>query len=335
MNTIDWSKLQLILEQNKSFLITSHVRPDLDALGSELALALLLESLGKRVTIINSSDMPDNLRFIDPENRVQKYVPEQHRDLVLNVDVHFIVDTSAWKQLGTISDVFKSSQATKVVIDHHVSSDNLGAIEFKDPLAEATGTLIYRLIKACGYSLLPEMAVPLYGAIATDTGWFRFSSTTSETHRIIAELIDLGVQPDWLYQQLYEQYSLARVKLVGRILSRVELDCDGQLAHVYVQWKDFTETGAKPIDTEDLVNECLRIAGTKAAFIAVEQQNKTIKFSLRSRSDVDVSRVAELFGGGGHKKAAGTVLNEPFSAARKKVLAAMKEAVLALSNPPA
>ncbi|MAT15620.1 MAG: hypothetical protein CMJ46_10165 [Planctomyces sp.] len=187
-------------------------------------------------------------------------------------------------------------------------------------------------MNALDYPITPEMAAPLYGAIATDTGWFRFSSTTSETHRVIAELIDLGAEPDVIYQQLHERHSIERIKLVGRILSRVELECNGQLAHVYVQWKDFTETGAKPIDTEDLVNECLRIAGTKAAFIAVEQQNQTTKFSLRSRSDVDVSKVAEIFGGGGHKKAAGAVLNEPFVKARKKVLDAMIEAVQALSE---
>ncbi|QDU80568.1 NanoRNase/pAp phosphatase [Polystyrenella longa] len=335
MNNIDWALLKPIIEQNQTFIITSHVRPDLDALGSELALAILLESLGKQVSVINGSDMPDGLRFIDEEDRVQKYVPSKHRDLILGSDVHFIVDTSAWKQLGTIADLFKTTTAKKVVIDHHASSDDLQALEFKDPLAEATGTLIYRMMKVCGYPVQPEMATPLYGAIATDTGWFRFSSTTSETHRIIADLIDLGVKADHLYQQLYERYSIERTKLVSRILGRVELECDGQLVYVYVQWKDFTETGAKPVDTEDLVNECLRINGTRAAFIAVEQQNKTVKFSLRSRSDVDVSQVAEIFGGGGHKKAAGAVLTEPFPQALTKVRDAMKEAVMTLADHPA
>ncbi|OYW18630.1 MAG: hypothetical protein B7Z55_10275 [Planctomycetales bacterium 12-60-4] len=163
--------------------------------------------------------------------------------------------------------------------------------------------------------------------MATDTGWFRFSATSSETFRVAGELVRCGAEPDVIFRELYEQGTLARVRLAGRVLSRVTLDCDGKLAYTTVQWSDFEELGALTSDTEDLVNEGLMIAGTKAAFIAIEQANRQVKVSFRSRTDVNVAAVAEQFGGGGHKQAAGATLPGPFASALQKALDAMRAAL--------
>lgn len=324
---IDWEPLRDIIARNERFILTSHVRPDADAIGSELGMASLLDQLGKRVRIINPSAMAEHLEFLDPNRRIHKYSPEADGHSAEDADVHIILDTSAWVQLGDLAKVIRRTPAQKVVIDHHVSSDDLGAVEFKDVTAEATGTLIVQCADALGLQLTPEAAAPLYAAIATDTGWFRFPSTRGETLRIAARLMELGVEPHVIFQALYERRSLARVRLTGRVLNRVDVLCNGLLAYTRVSLEDFKVTGAKPVDTEDLVNECLMIEGTRAAFIAIEQLNRSIKVSFRSRSDLNVAAVAEQFGGGGHRQAAGAVLPGPLDQAIAKVLAAMSSAM--------
>lgn len=214
-----------------------------------------------------------------------------------------------------------------MLIDHHVSADDLGAIEFKDTSAEATGALIFQLFRFFDIPLTKAAADPLFCAIATDTGWFRFPSTTSNTLRIAGELIDAGAQPNLLFQMLYEQTTLSKIKLAGRVLSTVKLDFGGQLAYITVAQQDFAETGAVSADTEDLVNECLKISGTKAAFIAIEQATKSVKISFRSRVGLNVAEIAEQFGGGGHKQAAGAILPGPVPAAIAQVLTAIKAAL--------
>lgn len=324
---IDWEPLRQIIADNQRFVLSSHVRPDADALGSELALTMLLENLGKTVRIVNPSALPDNLLFLDPTNRVMKIGKEITPEEVLETDVHIVLDTSAWVQLVDVGRVFKKTKAKKVVIDHHISADDLGALEFKDTQAEATGALIVRLADGLGFEITPEMAMPIYCAIATDTGWFRFSSTTGETMRTIGRLIDLGAKPNLVYEQLYERNSLARVLLAARVLAGTQLECDGRLAYIVVKQSDFEATKAKPVDTEDLVNETLKIAGTETAFIAIEQANQTVKVSFRSRTDLNVAQIAEEFGGGGHKQAAGAVLPGPLNNAVKQVLMAMQTAM--------
>jgi phosphoesterase RecJ-like protein len=329
---INWEPLRPILLSNRRFVISSHVRPDADAIGSELALAAILESLGKEVRIVNPSAIPLTLGFLDPGGRILKIGEQIAAEAVLETDVHIVVDTSSWGQLQDVGHVLKRTRAQKVVIDHHASSDDLGAVEFKDIQAEATGALILAMCDALDLPIPPQVVTPLFCAVATDTGWFRFSSTRESTMRLAARLIDLGAQPDVIYRQLYEQYSLGRIRLAGCVLSRVSLDCDDRLAYTWVELDDFDRTSARPVDTEDLVNECLRIGGTECAFIAIEQPNKSIKISFRSRAGVDVAALAEQFGGGGHKQAAGATLPGPLPAAIERVLAAIRGV---LSCPPA
>jgi len=325
---LDWTPLVQIVRVNERFVLSSHVRPDADALGSELALALALESLGKSVRIVNPSAAPANLLFLDPERRFYKLGDGITPDEVRDTDVHLVLDTSAWTQLQDVGGVLKTSRAKRrAVIDHHVSSDELGALEFKDTTAAATGELVFEFLEALEVPLTSRMATALYCAIATDTGWFRFPSTTARTMHIVGRLIDAGAEPHVLYRLLYEQHTSARIRLYGRVLARITLDSSGRLAYLSVAHRDFIETGAVPADTEDLVNECLRIAGVQAAFIAIEQPNQNIKVSFRSRLELDVASVAEKFSGGGHKQAAGAVLPGPLSDALAKVLPAMQQLV--------
>jgi phosphoesterase RecJ-like protein len=323
---IDWPRFVDLVGKHRRFLLTSHVRPDCDALGSELAMAGILEQLGKDVWIVNGFAVPPNLRFLDPQKRLKQLGTDISAGQLEDREVFVVLDTSAWVQLGAMADVFRQGKAVKLVIDHHVSQDDLGAHLFKDPEAEATGALVLEAADALGAGLTAEIAQPLFAAIATDTGWFRFASTGAQTFRAAARLLEAGAQPDRLYKQLYEEETLARLQLVGRTLARARTELGGRLIYTSVERADFEATGALPSDTEDLINMTLTVRGSEVAVIFVETPSG-FKVSFRSRCELDCSRVAEHFGGGGHRRAAGAQMREPLAPGREKVLVAVRAAM--------
>jgi bifunctional oligoribonuclease and PAP phosphatase NrnA len=228
-----------------------------------------------------------------------------------------------------MADVLRRFTGTKICIDHHVGEDELGTIFFKETSAEATGHLVTLCAKKFDVPITRSMATALYAAIATDTGWFRFASTTASTYRVIAELMDAGADPSGIYGDLYERDTLGRVRLRGRILARTEIEMEGRLVHTYVLKEDFPETGALPSDTEDAINLTLAIAGTKAGVIFIEQLKGGYKMSFRSRCHVDCNQLARQFGGGGHRAAAGAFIEGEFNEVRERVLDALRTALAA------
>ena len=325
--SIQWPELTALLQAKQRFLLTSHIRPDCDALGSELGLAGILEALGKQVTIVNGQETPPNLAFIDPERRIKALHQDVQPEALQAHDLLIILDTSAWAQLGPMGDVIRATGMPKIIIDHHVSADDLGATAYKNTTAEATGRIIAELAEHLHVPLTPAIATPLYAAVATDTGWFRFGSVSSSTYRAIAKLVDAGAVPSAIYRDLYEQETLGRSRLRGIILARLATELNGRLVYTYVRKGDFAQAGAEPSDTEDAINLALAIKGTEVAVIMVEQPTGGFKISLRSRCAVDCSQLAATFGGGGHKAAAGGFINEPFEVAQEKLLAAVRQAM--------
>lgn len=324
--TIDWQRFAEAVRPHRRFVLTSHLRPDCDALGSELGMAHVLEALGKQVRIVNPQAAPGRLAFIDPERRLSALGADVTPAEAADTDALVVLDTSAWAQLGPLGDVLRATGAAKLVLDHHVSSDDLGAEVFRDATAEATGRLVIDAADALGVALTPEMARPLFAAIATDTGWFRFASVSARTYEAISRLVGAGAVPAEIYRALHEQDSLARVHLTGRTLERVvAADVPGTY-YTWVTQGDLTATGAEPADTEDVVNFLLTIAGSEVALILVEQPDGRYKVSFRSRSALDVSRVAERFGGGGHRAAAGAMLPGPLAGAVAAALDALRAA---------
>ncbi len=245
MSSINWPRFVEVIQQHQRFLLTSHIRPDCDALGSELGMAGVLRALGKQVRIVNGHATPPNLKFIDPDKQLEGLGVDVSLEQVLvdPFDILMVLDTSAWAQLGPMGDVLKATKAKKIVLDHHVSSDDLGAEEFKNTTAEACGRLVVEAAQHLGVALTPEIANPLFAALATDTGWFRFGSAGSGTYRVGADLIDAGAKPSKLYNSLYEQDTLARLNLVGRILARTKTLEGGRLVHTAALLSDFQETG--------------------------------------------------------------------------------------------
>jgi len=324
--SVDWKAFVRQISHYESFVLTSHIRPDCDALGSELGMAEVLRAVGKKVRIVNAHRTPPSLEFLDPAGHIEVLGDDVQAEEV-TADCIMILDTSAWAQLGDMGDVIRASRADKMVLDHHVGEDALGATMYKDYVAEATGHLVVQAADAFNVSLTRAMAVPIFAAIATDTGWFRFGSVTAATYRVIARLLEAGAVPSELYGDLYERDTLGRLRLRGLILSRTEAEIEGALVYTHVLKEDFEATGALPSDTEDAINLTLTVNGTKAAVIFVEQMKGGFKLSFRSRCAMDCNQVARMFGGGGHKAAAGAFLEGTLRDVQSKVLPIVREEV--------
>jgi phosphoesterase RecJ-like protein len=322
---IDWRPFVDLVRRHQRFLLTTHVRPDGDALGSMLAMADALVYLGKSVRMVVASQVARRYQFLCPPGRVEVFEPPG--DAWRDTDLAMVLDTSAWAQLGSYAAFFKALPVTKVVIDHHQTQDDLGAVRFVDTTAEATGRLVHDARAALDVPLTPVAATELFVALVMDTGWFHHSNTSAATLLLGAELLAAGARPSELYDLLYEQNTLPRLRLMGLVLERLQTTCHGLVAYTEVRRGDYEATGATPADTEDLVNFTRSVAGVEVGLFFLEQPRGGIKVSFRSRSAVDVARIAEHFGGGGHRLAAGATLAGSLEEARARVLDAVAAAL--------
>ena len=327
--TIDWTPLADLIETNDRFLVTTHVRPDGDALGSEVGMAGLLRQKGKDVRVVNASPTPPRYDFLDPElNLFEHFGHKVQPDDLADRQVAVILDLSSWNQLGDMAGFIRQFPGPRVVIDHHVSEDDLGARVFKDSTAEATGILIMKAISALHGSYTPEVANALLTAIAMDTGWFRHSNTRSGTLRAVAELIDAGAKVDALYRQLFERNTLGRIKLMGETLSSMRTDHGGEIAYATISKDDLLRTQAIPPDSEDLVDYTVSMRGVEVGMLFIEQARGGVKVSFRAHNGLDCSRLAARFGGGGHREAAGATVLGTMPEVVGRVLETVREALI-------
>lgn len=325
---IDWSPFVALVRRHQRFLITTHIRPDGDGLGSMLGLADALHSLGKQTRLTVASVLPPRYDFLDPDRLVRRFQPpgDEYKD----AEAVFVLDTGTWNQLGDFGTLMRDLAVPKMVIDHHMTQDDLGATRLVDTSAEATGRLIHEAITALGQPLSARAAHSLFIALALDTGWFRHSNTTPRTFDLASRLVTAGARPTEAYSNLFDQSSLGRLHLIGRVLGRLQRTHNDRICYTVIRRSDYLETGALPQDSEDVVNYTLGIPGVEVGVFLMEQPRGGIKVSFRSRGRVDVAKVAEQFGGGGHKAAAGATLDDPLEAAHNKVISAVASALDAL-----
>jgi len=324
---VDWARFAKAVAGGRRFLLTTHVRPDCDALGSTLAMADVLDALGKQSVIVLGYDVPPNLRWLDRQGRIKRFGADVTQEDIESFDVLIVLDTSAWAQLNHLEEVIRSFPGPKLIVDHHASSDDLGAESFRNSAAEATGRLVAEAADHLGVKLTEEAATALFAAVATDTGWFRFASTSSDTYRLAARLVEAGARPDAIYAQLYENETLARLQLMGRAIARAQTELDGRLVYTWIERADFHATGALASDSEDIINMTLSVGGTEGAVILVEQSGGAWKVSFRSRCRMDCTQVAEQFGGGGHRAAAGATVHGDLETVRGQILDAVRQAM--------
>jgi phosphoesterase RecJ-like protein len=303
---IDYNQLKNILLDNSSFLITTHVNPDADAIGSEVALYNILKEKGKKVRIINHSITPYNLLFLDKENAIEHYSEEKHTDIFEEADVLVAVDFNRSNRIVRMEKGFLNSQKIKICIDHHQDYENIFNYIFIDTDYSATGQIIYNLIRQSGIvNLTYEAAVPIYAAIMTDTGSFRFERTTPEIHKIAAELLESGVNPGDVYDRIFDQSKFSKIKLLGRAVNSMKLFGENEeVSYMHLTRNDFDETEAYESDTDGFVNVSLSVEKVKLGLLFLELK-EGFKVSFRSKGIIPVNKLASEFGGGGHINAAG------------------------------
>jgi phosphoesterase RecJ-like protein len=322
---LDWSPLLDVVRRCQRFLLTTHIRPDGDALGSMLAFEEALRGLGKEVRMTVASHVATRYHFLTAAGRVEFF--EMSEKSFRATEAVVVLDTGAWSQLGSFGDFLRDIDVPKLVIDHHQTQDDLGAVRLVDTSAEATGRLVFEAVQALRAPVTKSMANHLFVALAMDTGWYRHSNTTGESFALAAQLVEAGASPEYLYEMLYEQSSLARMKLTGVALARMEVVHGGRVAFTEIRLKDYEATGAHPMDSEDLVSYTRSVAGVEVGLLFLEQPRGGIKVSFRSRDVVDVAQLAERFGGGGHRQAAGATLSTTLDDARHRVLETVRQAL--------
>jgi len=302
---IDFKKLADIIKSNQNFLITTHVNPDADAIGSEIAFHKLLDVLGKKSRIINHSSTPYNIKFLDSDNIIEKYDETVHKTLLDSSDVLIALDFNRADRMVSMQRVFSESKQLKICLDHHQDPEDFVTFQFIDTDYAATGHILFDFIRKTKIiNLNKDIAAPLYAAIMTDTGSFRFERTTADLHRLIAELLDTGINPTDIYDQLYDESKLSKIKLLGKCLSSLELIANNSIGYMILTQKDFNELSAMESDTENFVNFIISIEGVKLGLLFIELKNG-FKVSFRSKGKIPANKLAGVFGGGGHLNASG------------------------------
>ena len=320
------NRFATFLDHQDRILLTTHENPDGDGTGAMLGLAHYLKSLGKDVRIVVSPRLPAYLGFMDPEGWVEAFDPTgRHRALAAWPTAWLLVDASEPHRLGPLHPLFQATAATRACLDHHLKDAPQGFHEeFTDPTASASAELVFELASLRMPLPLPApMAEAIYAGVVDDTGNFRFSNATAKVHRLAAVLIDQGVAPSRIYQNLYHQGRPESLRLSGRAFDTMALASQGRYARLSLGQQDFTDCGATHDDLEGLVNRPLELAGVEVSCLLHELEDGRIKASLRSRERVNVNAVCKQFGGGGHRQASGAKLDGPMARAQAELDAAV------------
>jgi phosphoesterase RecJ-like protein len=322
-NEASIAALLSLIRERQTFVVTSHMRPDGDAIGTALGLFHLLEAMGKKATVVFTDPIPDIYQFLPGVNRIVCSIPSGPIDAAI-----FLESGTLERASLDLTEFAAAAPAFTIHIDHHQSGTTFADFNWIDPTACAVGALVYDLAIASGVPISKAIADCLYTAVITDTGSFNFPGTTASTFAMAQHLVECGVVPNKIAQAVFFSNPPAKSRIIGLVLSRMEIQ--GNIAWSYLTLDDLKQTGAVVEDCEGTVNQIISIFGVQAAVLLREIQPGTeFRLSLRSKGDIDVSRVAERFGGGGHRNASGCTLNGTLAEASASILDALREATTA------
>jgi len=311
----------------QSIILTTHLNADGDGAGCQVAMASWLRAQGKDSWIINPTPFPENLKFLlpDPDWSVD---PGSSRasELMAKADLAMVLDTGEVARIGRVMPLIQALPL--VVVDHHpMGPDPIPGVSYRDSTASATGELLFDLFHEAGKGWPQGVALGLYVAILTDTGSFRFSNASPRAHRVVAELLERGVDPEKGYRQVYGAVPLRKLQLLRASLEGLEVDPEGGVAWMTVPTDVYEALSATSDDIEGLVDYPREVQGVEVALLFRETAKKGTKISFRSNGAVDVNVLARLFGGGGHVRAAGAMVERPLLEVREEVLEATRDAV--------
>ena len=307
-----------LINQYRTFLITSHVRLDGDALGSELALAYTLRGLGKEALIYNQDQTPDNYQFLPGSGDIVQTLRNPE-----NYDVVFVLDCSELDRIGASAAVI-GGMPQIINIDHHVSNGGFCDVAYIDREASSTGELIYRLIRQMGIPVTKDVANNLYAAIMTDTGGFCYRNTKQETLHAAGNLVGNGADPQWLSENIYDDGPLERIRLLTKTLESLTLDLDNKVGSIVVSRASLVATGAKSEHSEGFVDILRTIKGVLVSILYLELDENYYKLSIRSKGQTNVEQIARRFGGGGHTNAAACKIRGSLADVQRQVVDALR-----------
>jgi phosphoesterase RecJ-like protein len=309
-----------VLRKHQSFVLISHVRPDGDAIGSQIALGFSLMAMGKSVRLINEDGLPDNLTFMAGSDKIELPPGEP-----LEVEVAIALDTAAKPRMGNNALNAASRAKIWLNIDHHKSNPAYGDLNLIDSTSPATGQILYQLITSLDLPLPDETRDAIYVAVSTDTGSFQYPSTTATTYEMAADLIKRGLDVGKINSDTYDNHPYRRVELMRALLNTLELSNDGLVANWELRDKTRIDLALLPEDSEGLIDIIRAIRGVQLAVFFEELVDGKIRVSMRSKDRrVDVCKVALEFGGGGHALAAGIRMKGPLEDAKTLVLATIR-----------
>lgn len=308
------------IRRHKKFLISGHVEPEADAIGSQLALASLVRRLGKKPVIIDQDPPPISCDFMPGINSIVLY-KDLNKKVLKDIDCALVVDCPTLERTGKVAGLITKNMEI-VNIDHHVSNDYFGRVNWVDEKGAATGAMIFEIFKRLGLKLTKGEAINIYSAILIDTGSFRFSNTTAKTHIIASELIKNGLDTNLIFERLFEMKAYDVTHLLGRSLSTLSRTGDGKIVWMWITREMMSKTGARLKDAENFIGFARAVRGSKVALLFKESEEKgLVKVSIRGKNGVDVNKIACKFGGGGHVAAAGFSIKASRREAERRVLA--------------
>ena len=311
------------IKKNKKFLISTHVSPDPDALCSELALAIYLKSLGKKVTIVNHEAVSSRFYFLSGARGIKPYQEGKKE----SYDVAIVVDCGELNRVGKVKNLFRKDKIL-INIDHHVTNDFFGDLNLVEPAASSTAEMLYELLVKAGCVFNKSLATHLYIGIMTDTGSFRYENTTARTHAIIAELLKFKVSAAAIYRKLYEVISFHDLKEFTKIINNFDIFLAGKVVCVQLSQKTLSRFSGE-FDLRDAIFRFLRsIGGVEVFVILTEIDKDRTRVNLRSTNTFDVAKLANNFnGGGGHRRASGGIINKNIPGAQKEALGKIEKAL--------
>jgi len=318
-------------EKLKSFnriLISTHEQPDADGIGATLGIAWHLRRLGKETRIIVTPRLPGFLKFLDTEKWVESFDPNSHSEIAGWPDCWVLADASELSRIGPMKECFLAAKGSKGCIDHHILGGGTEAFDFlySNPEASSACELVLEAI-AFSTGLLTDMPLPmaqaLYAGLVDDTGNFRFYNTSPTVFKMAASLLENGVKPDAVYRGLYNQGTLAKMRLFGIAFKQMQLYCDERLAITSISLADMKSVDAEHDDLEGLVNRPMELRTVEVSALVYEKPDGRVKLSTRSKSRVDVNAVCRHFGGGGHRLASGATLPGPISSVLEEFVPVM------------
>ncbi|HCJ56254.1 DHH family phosphoesterase [Lutispora sp.] len=289
-----------LIGDSENIAILSHIMPDGDNIGSSLALYNALSKIGKNVVFILDDDVPEVYKFLKGSQKTEKPDNDHKFDLVI------VLDCGDVGRLGRSSRYLEGAKV--INIDHHLSNSNFGLYNIVDISAAATGEIIYRLINRLEIALDKDICECIYTGIVTDTGQFQYSNTTDLTHEIAADLVRHGAEPWKLYRAIYQNNSKSKMKLIGEAINSLEFHFQSKIASMIIRKEVFETVGAKDEDADGIINFARDINGVEVALLFKETEDGKVKIGFRSKDFVNVSDIAQEFGGGGHKRAAGATV---------------------------